>query len=125
MNLDEEDPMPRDALPIACSLSAGELPERMAQMAALGRDALIDTRIEGTRARLRFAAAPDVRERVDVIVAAESLCCAFLTMRVTNEAGAVVLNIDAPDGAELVLSEMVDPFTAAPEQTPRRDWARR
>ena len=110
--------MPQFALPIACSLSAGELPERMAQMAALGHDALIDTRIEGTRARLRFAAAAHVRERIDAIVAAESRCCAFLTMRVTSEAGVVVLNIDAPDGADHVLSEMVDAFTAAPEQTP-------
>jgi hypothetical protein len=114
MHLDEEEPMPEDALPIACSLSAGELDERMAQMAALGREALVGTRIDGTRARLRFAVAPDVRERIDAVVTAESRCCAFLTMRVTDEPGAVVLTIDAPGGAELVLSEMVDAFASPP-----------
>jgi hypothetical protein len=134
VNLDVEEAMPQDALPIACSLSAGELLERVTQMAAIGRDALIDTRIEGTRARLRFAAEPDVRERIDAVVAAESHCCAFLTMRVTDEPGAVVLTIDAPGGTELVLSEMVGAFAGPPTSRGgprrpraerRRDWARR
>ncbi len=41
-----------EALPIACALSAAEFPARLAQMAALGREALVDTRITGARARL-------------------------------------------------------------------------
>lgn len=68
--------------------------------------------LDGTRARLRFAAGAGIRERVDAIVAAESSCCAFLTMRVTDEPDAVVLTIDAPEDAELVLVELVDAFTA-------------
>jgi hypothetical protein len=49
--------MPTD-LPIACSLTAGELPERLRQMADLGRDALLDTRIENERAQLPLPQAP-------------------------------------------------------------------
>lgn len=41
---------------------------------------LTPLRNDGTRAELRFAAGAGVRERVDAIVAAESDCCAFLTM---------------------------------------------
>jgi hypothetical protein len=63
---------------------------------------------------LRFAAGAGVRERVASVVAAETSCCAFLTMRVSDEPGAVVLDIAAPDDAELVLRELVDSFRAEP-----------
>jgi hypothetical protein len=104
-----EVPMPAEP-PIACSLSATELSLRLAEMAALGRAALVDAVANTTRAELRFAARAGVRDRVSAIVAAESRCCAFLTMRVTDERDAVVLTIDAPEGADLVLGELVDAF---------------
>lgn len=97
-------------LPIACSLNASELPARLAAMADLGRDALIDARTAPTRAELRFAAGAGVRARVEAIVAAESECCAFLAMHVSDEPDTVVLTIDAPEDAALVLSELVDAF---------------
>jgi hypothetical protein len=101
-------------LPIACSLSASELPARREQMAALGRDALVRTRVTAAHAELRFTAERGVRERVLAFAAAESECCAFLTMRVDAGAGAVVLSIDAPEGAEPVLRELVDAFRPRP-----------
>jgi hypothetical protein len=94
-------------LPIACSLSTGELPVRQAQIAELGRDALVDAAIDGQRAELRFTGGPGVRERVERFVAAEGECCAFLTMHVEEAPGEVRLTIDAPDGAEPVLAELV------------------
>lgn len=97
-------------LPIACSLSAGDLSTRLRQMADLGRAALVDVRHEQTRAELRFAAGAGVRDRVEGIVAAESQCCAFLAMTVTDEPDTVVVTIEAPDGAELVLAQLVDAF---------------
>jgi hypothetical protein len=102
--------MPDDALPIACSLNAIELPKRLAEMAALGQVALVDARNEGTRAELRFAAGVGVRDRVEAVVIAESRCCAFLDMTVTDEPDTIVLTIEAPDNAELVLAELVDGF---------------
>lgn len=98
-------------LPIACSLSATDLHTRLQDMNALGRDALLDSHVDGAHARLRFAAAGGVRERVEAIVAAESECCAFLAMRVGDEPGAVVLTIDAPADAEPVVAELVAAFT--------------
>jgi len=97
-------------LPIACSLGADELAARLAEMVELGRTALLRTETAGAHAELRFARAPGVRKRVDAIVAAESRCCAFLAMRVGDERDAIVLTIEAPTGAELVLRELVDAF---------------
>jgi hypothetical protein len=102
-------------LPIACSLSASDLSTRLREMADLGHSALLDVRHEPTRAELRFAAGAGLRDRVEGIAAAESQCCAFLAMTVTDEPDTVVLAIEAPDGAELVLSELVDAFRGQPQ----------
>ena len=99
--------------PIACSLTASQLPVRLAEIAALGADALLDAHQHGTRAELRFTPGAAVRERVDAIVAAEARCCAFLAMRVTDAPGAVRLSIDAPAAAEPVLREMLAAFRGA------------
>jgi hypothetical protein len=109
-----EDLMPTE-LPIACSLSATELPARLVQMAELGRDALVDVELSGTRATLRFAAGAGVHERVTSVVAAESACCAFLAMQVSDEHDAVALSITAPEDAELVLHELVEAFRGEPQ----------
>ncbi len=101
-------------LPLACSLSPIDLPARLAQIAELGRDALVDAELGATRATLRFAAGTGVRDRVASIVAAEAACCAFLTMRVSDEPGAVVLDIAAPADAEPVLHDLVDAFRGEP-----------
>src|SRR4051812_49627316 len=101
-------------LPIACSLSATHLPVRRAQMAELGRDALVGAAIAGARAELRFKGASSVRARVERFVAAEGECCAFLTMRVEETPGEMRLTIDAPEGAEPVLEELVAAFGPEP-----------
>jgi hypothetical protein len=55
-----------------------------------------------------------VSDRVQAVMAAESECCPFLTMRVTDEP-CVVPTIDAPEGAEVVLAELVDAFRGRPD----------
>ena len=102
-------------LPIACSLSASEFPRREAEIAALGRDALIDAHQESAHGELRFAAGDGVRARVEAFVAKESACCAFLTMRVTEEPNVVLLTIDAPQDAEVLLGELIRAFLGDPQ----------
>ncbi len=97
-------------LPIACSLSAADMGVRAPEMNAIGRAGLIAAEAEGRRALLRFRADEDTRRQLDAIVAAEAECCAFLTMRVREESGALILAIDAPAGAEPVLQGIVDAF---------------
>ncbi|MDX6584433.1 MAG: hypothetical protein QOI10_3617 [Solirubrobacterales bacterium] len=84
-------------------------------MRDLGRAALVDARTDATRARLRFAAGAGVRDRVEAIVTAESRCCAFLALTVTDEPDSVVLTIEASEDAQLVLAELVDAFRGQPQ----------
>jgi drug/metabolite transporter superfamily protein YnfA len=72
-------------LPIVCSLTAEELPARLAEIRAVSRAALRATRVRGSSAVLHFDSRPGIRERLAAIVAAEAECCAFLTMTLAGE----------------------------------------
>jgi hypothetical protein len=96
---------------IACSLSAEELPERLAEMAAIGRDSLVSVSPEGV---LRFHGAAGTRERLEGIIAAESACCSFLGFDLREEAGALVLTVTAPNGAEPLALDLVNAFAVDP-----------
>ena len=84
-------------LPLACSLDAPALEERLAEMRALGRDSLIGADEPGV---LRF-------ER---IVAAEAECCAFLGLDLREQDGELRLVVSAPEGAEDVAAGLVEAF---------------
>jgi hypothetical protein len=96
---------------IACSLNATELTQRLEEMSDLGRGALVDVRRGPGQVDLRFAGAAAVRDRVDAIAAAESECCPFLNLTVTGDQDAVVLSIEAPEEADVVLSDLVAAFS--------------
>jgi hypothetical protein len=98
-------------LPIACSLTAAELPARLAEMKDLGRCALVGVERTRTTAVLRFRHGETTSERLAAIVTAEARCCPFLdmTVRETGE-GALALTITASPDAALVLDELVAAF---------------
>lgn len=97
-------------LPIACSLDRADFTARIAEMSELGGAALVDARRVDAHAELRFAAKSGVRQRLDAIVAAELHCCAFLTMRVDDRDAELMLTIDAPEDADMVVQELVEAF---------------
>jgi hypothetical protein len=101
--------MPADP-PIACSLSAAEIPARLAEMSDVGRGALLDVDVSGATAILRFRADAATRGRLQAIVAAESHCCAFLEMNLSDGPQAIALAITAPAGAESVRDDLVAAF---------------
>jgi hypothetical protein len=92
-------------LPIACSLGAGDLEERRAEIAALGQDALLAAEVDGNRAQLRFR--PGSRARVESFAAAETECCPFFAMRVDEVQEEVRLTIGAAAAAQPLLHELV------------------
>ena len=100
-------------LPIACSLDAGALSGRLAEMADIGRAALVGAERDGTRATLRFRDGEDIRARLAAIVAAEARCCAFLDMTLHTGEDGLVLAIGAPAGAAPALDELVSAFAGA------------
>jgi hypothetical protein len=99
-----------DQLAIACSLGATDLRARLAEMTQLGKSAFVDAQRAPEHAEIRFTASPGVRDRLETIAALESKCCAFLTLRISDEPDLVVLHIGAPSGAEPVLEELVAAF---------------
>jgi hypothetical protein len=92
--------------PIACTLTAAEMPARRAEMAAIARD-LICADVHEAHAVLRFGTAAATRERVAAFVAAESRCCAFLRMQLREDPDALTLTIDGPADSEPVVRELV------------------
>jgi hypothetical protein len=98
--------------PIACSLSADELPSRLAEMRGIGMDALLSVDADGV---MHFRADHQTRERLEAVIAAESSCCAFLSFDLRDEREELVLSIAAPEGAEPLGRDLVAAFAATAE----------
>ncbi len=99
-----------DPTPIACSLDAGELRERLAEIEAVGTESLIEKSREGERHVLRFRADAETERRLEEIVAAESRCCAFLDLELTRQGDELTLTLAAPSGGEEIADELAVSF---------------
>jgi MerR family copper efflux transcriptional regulator len=98
--------------PIACSLGGAEQSERYAEMAAVGRNSLLDVSAVGGRTVLRFRPGAGRAAQLEALVAAESRCCPFLRMELEDAPGAITLSIAPPPGADEVVDELVAAFSA-------------
>jgi hypothetical protein len=96
--------------PIACSLDASALRERLAEIEAVGAKSLIDRSREGERHVLRFRRDCETERRLEAIVVAESRCCAFLDLELTRRDGELVLTLAAPAGGEEIARELAASF---------------
>ena len=102
-----------EALPIACSLSAGDLKQRLAAIAEIGGESLIDHDTDEGRHVLRFRSDAATRKRLEEIVAAEAECCSFLDLALEERRGELVLSVAAPLEAHGVADELAAAFTGA------------
>lgn len=91
---------------IACSLNASDYRARLAEMAAVARDALRAREEVVGGQRLTFAATPDVRERLERIVAAEATCCAFLSFDLRPDGDELRLDVTGPEDAAPIIEEL-------------------
>jgi hypothetical protein len=99
-----------DELPMACSLSADELPRRLDAIRALGATSLVSVDPAPAGTTLRFRA--DARQPLEAIVAGEGECCAFLDLHLAEDGDAIVLTITAPAEAEPVIDDLVAAFAS-------------
>jgi hypothetical protein len=99
-------------LPIVCSLEIGPLEERLAEIAAVGGEALIERRVERDRQLLRFRSEPEVRRRLEAIVAGEKECCAFLELSLREADGELRLEIGAPAEGRSTAEALAGAFEA-------------
>jgi hypothetical protein len=95
---------PTEDVPIACTLDAAAIPERMAAWQAMLAQATAREAIAGG-VRVRFADDVDVPALAG-LAAAEQRCCAFFTFRLTLD-GEIALEVTAPDDARPVLDALV------------------
>jgi hypothetical protein len=86
--------------PIACSLDAGELEQRLAAIRNIGAESLISREADGGRQLLRFRAGADTRRQLEEIAAAEAECCAFFDLTLSEKDGDLILSIAAPENAQ-------------------------
>ena len=98
------------SLPIACTLTPGDLRERLGLIRALAADALLGHDRNGLVLTLRYA--PEAVERVRAMVASEQRCCAFLTFDVREDPDVLRVTITAPDNARDAADELFGQFTA-------------
>ena len=75
------------SLPIACTLTPGDLRERLALIRRLTTEALLGHDRHGLVLALRYA--PAALERVCAMVASEQHCCAFLKFEIREQADVV------------------------------------
>jgi hypothetical protein len=99
-----------DTKPVACSLGAGDLEQRLAAIAAIGADSLIGRSVEGGRHLLRFRGDAATRQRLEEIVVAEAECCSFLELSLREDAGELVLSIAAPADAQPLADDLAAAF---------------
>lgn len=102
----------KDEAPIACSLNARELTERLAAIAEIGASSLISREIEDDGHLLRFRKDATTQRRLESIVAAEAKCCSFLDLSLRDRDDELVLSIAAPVDGRAVADELALAFEA-------------
>jgi hypothetical protein len=91
-----------DDPPIACTLGAGEMQDRLADWDRLLRHAVGRSALASGGMRVEFDDLVDVGE-LACVVAAEQECCAFFRFALTIDGRGVGLEVDAPaDARDLV-----------------------
>jgi hypothetical protein len=83
--------------PIACSLPGPAMRDQLAAIARLAQRALLSHEQDGRTLRLRYS--NDAADDLEVLVARERECCAFLDFTLVRRPDAVHLDITAPPEA--------------------------
>ena len=100
---------PLHDVPIACTLSAADHRTRIAELSELAARALRSREPIDGGERLLFDAGDGVEASLRAAVAAEAVCCSFLTMRLERRADTVVLEVVGPAEAGPVIAGLFAP----------------
>src|SRR3954466_11477753 len=96
--------------PVACSLGATDLEQRLTAIAAVGADSLITREVDDGRHLLRFLAGSATRRALEEMLAAEAHCWAFLDLALSEDDGELLLSIVAPNDAKAATDGLAPPF---------------
>jgi hypothetical protein len=99
-----------DCEPVACSLGAVALEERLRAVAVLGDEALISSEEADGRHLLRFRDAAGVDARLEALVEAEVRCCPFLELELRRQGEQLLLSIGASAEGRATAAELAAAF---------------
>ena len=95
------------ALPLVCTLTAGQLPERIGAWRQLLEHADRRETISGGE-RFVFPSTAGLAARVSELCAQEQQCCSFFTFRLELAVGLLTLEVTAPDAARHLVTELLE-----------------
>jgi hypothetical protein len=105
-----------DEQPIACTLTASDLRDRLAWIAKLNRDALRGHDRADLTLRLRYA--PEAMQGVRELMCQEQVCCSFLSFELHEQPNEVRLTIKAPEEARGMADALFEPFLSVGDPRP-------
>jgi hypothetical protein len=111
-------------MPVACSLDAGQLEERLTAIREVGARSLTFHAVEGSRHTLRFRGSRKTRRQLEEIVAAEADCCSFLDLSLHDDGGDLVLSIAAPEHAKELGDQLAHSFESDTASSPHSGISR-
>ena len=91
---------------IACSLKGADRAKRLEEVSDLAGRALLEVRKSEPGLRLRFARRPGIRDELERLVEAESLCCSFLHFDLDSSGQGFALDISGPHEARALMDEI-------------------
>ena len=99
--------MSTDCGPIACSLEAGALTERIGQWQALVAGSVSTLEVQATTVRMVLDGSDGALLRAAALGQLEKACCPFFDISIDLAADACTLRLGVPEGAEEVLAAFV------------------
>lgn len=100
--------------PIACTLGASDLSQRLDEIATLDAESLLGHEQKDSAHTLRFRRDDRTRRQLEEIVAAEVRCCSFLDLGISERDGNLILTIAAAEGGEPVAQALALAFLHRP-----------
>ena len=95
-----------EAQNVACSLSGPELHERIQEWANVASRAR-SRQVEGNRIVSLYPAEPELRARLEALVAAEAECCSFLHFDLQDQGDELRVELRVPEGRDEELALML------------------
>lgn len=97
-----------EAVPIACTLHAGALDERVEEWRALVATSVVAVESDATSVRLLLTDSEAALLAAVSLGAREKACCPFFDVAIEIQPGSRVLRLSVPDGAQEVLASFAE-----------------
>jgi hypothetical protein len=117
--VDGVEPVGRQLVPVACTLTPDDVPARMRRWQLLRERAAPVAELHDGRLEVRYVGGDGVLDELRELAAAEQACCAFATWSVADHDGGPSLLVAAPDQPEALAGVAALFGLGEPAQAPR------